>query len=440
MIIVAITKRFIFILGIGIIIIGASYFLDLYLTTFILYNMICFAVLILDYFSSPSSEEFEFERIEDDKLSIYGKEKIKIRVYNKSNKKLYMEIKDEVPDFHFKLEERIMKGYVNPHSKKDFEYEVIPTKRGAFMFGDLHIRYESNFKLSMKQFKVSLKREYKVYPNLQDLKKYRLAVYNSKYYQAGQKSFKVLGNGTQFESLRDYVLGDEYRKINWKATARENRPIVNQYEPEKNQHVYMLIDTGRPMSYSVRGYKKLDLAINTSLLLSDIVNQNGDRSGLMVFNTEVNNLIMPGKGNNHRNSLMEALYHIENTNDTSNYEEAFYHLKKKERRRSLIVLFTDFDTIEEAEEMVKVLSILAKNNIVMLILLEDERLGKMTSALAEKEEEIFNKGVAIEILKERKKIIHKLNAKGIMCMECPPEKLAMNVINKYLSIKNRMLF
>lgn len=440
MISLAITRRFIFILGVGILIIGASYFIDLYLTAFVLYNLLCFSVLILDYFISPASDEFEFERIGEDKLSIYGKEKIKIRVYNKTNRKIYMEIKDEMPDFHFKLDERTMKGYIMPHSKKDFEYVVIPTKRGAFKFGDVHIRYESNLKLTMKQFKVSLEREYKVYPNLRDLKKYKLAVYNSKYYQTGQKSLKVLGNGTQFESLRDYVLGDEYRKINWKATARENRLIVNQYEPEKNQHVYVLIDTGRPMSYSVRGYKKLDIAINTSLLLSDIVNQNGDKSGLMIFNTEVTNLIMPGKGNKHRNSLMEALYHIEHTNDTSNYEEAFYHLKRKERRRSLIVLFTDFDTIEESEEMVKVLSVLAKNNIVMLMLMEDERLEKMTSMLAEKEQEIFNKGVALELFKERKKIIHKLNAKGIMCMECPPEKLAMNVINKYLYIKNRMMF
>ena len=193
------------------------------------------------------------------------------------------------------------------------------------------------------------------------------------------------------------------------------------------------------MSYSVRGYKKLDLAINTGLLLSDIVNQNGDMSGLMVFNIEVNNLIMPGKGNNHRNRLMEALYHIEDTNNTSNYEEAFYYLRKKEKRRSLIVLFTDFDTIEEAEDIMGVLEVISKNNIVMVILIEDENLKKMVSISPAGEEEVFNKGVALEMVEERKKSIHKLNAKGIMCIECPPEKLAMGTINRYLYIKNRMV-
>jgi len=437
---VVFTKRFIFILGLGILVIGISYLAGFHLTTFIMYNMACFAALILDYCTSPSSEEFEIERIGEDKLSIYEREKIKLKVYNKSNRKIYMELKDEIPDFHFESDEKIVKGYIDPHEKHDFEYRVIPKKRGVFKFSDIHIRYESNLKLCMKQFKVSMAREYKVYPNLKDLKKYRLAVYNSRFNQIGEKSMKTPGNGTQFESLRDYVQGDEYRKINWKATARENRPIVNQYEPEKNQHVYVLIDTGRPMSYSVRGYKKLDLAINTGLLLSDIVNQNGDRSGLMLFNTEVNNLIVPGKGNNHRNRLMEALYHAQHTNDTSNYEEAFYYLKRKERRRSLMVLFTDFDTIEEAEEMIKVLSVLSKNNIVMLVMMKDEKLEEVASISAEKENEIFTKGVALEALRERKKIIHKLNAQGIMCIECTPEKLAINVINRYLHIKNRMLF
>ncbi len=433
------TKGFLLILGIGVLVIGASYFIGIHLIVFSLYNLAALIFLILDYFISPTSEEFEIDRIGENKLSIYAVEKIKLRVYNRSKRKIYMEIKDEIPSLYFKCHEGIVKGYIMPYSKRDFEYEVIPQKRGAFKFGDIHIRYESNLRLLMKEFKVSMEREYKVYPNLQELKKYRLSAYKSKLYQTGEKRFKSLGHGTQFESLREYVLGDEYRKINWKATARENRPIVNQYEPEKNQHVYILIDTGRPMSYSVRGYKKLDLAINTGLLLSDIVNQNGDMSGLMVFNIEVNNLIMPGKGNNHRNRLMEALYHIEDTNNTSNYEEAFYYLRRKEKRRSLIVLFTDFDTIEEAEDIMGVLEVISKNNIVMVMLIEDENLKKMVSISPAGEEEVFNKGVALEMVEERKKIIHKLNAKGIMCIECPPEKLAMSTINRYLYIKNRMV-
>ncbi len=433
-----ITKRFIFLIGIGIILTFIAYFFGLALTTFILYNIACFSLLAIDYIISPSPDAFEIERLDGEKLSLFENEKISIGIYNKSDKKIYVEIKDEVPDFHFDIHKTPESKYIAPHEKEIFEYEIIPKKRGAFTFGKLHIRYDGNLKLCRKQFSSNLEKEYKVYPNLKDLRKHKLAAYNSLVHKDGRKVMKIIGKGTEFESLREYVSGDEYRKINWSATARENKPIVNQYEPEKNQHVYVMIDTGRPMSYSIRGHSKLDIAINTGLVLCDIVNQNGDQSGLMAFNTEIYAFIPPGKGSGHRNRLMEALYHIEHSKATSNYEESFYFFKGKERRRSLICLFTDFDTIEEAEDMIRVLPAISKNNIIIVVLIKDEKLENMASMPVKKEEDAYIKSVAIEMLNDRKKLISKLNTKGIMCMECEPEKITSDVINKYIYVKNRM--
>jgi uncharacterized protein (DUF58 family) len=194
-----------------------------------------------------------------------------------------MELKDEVPEFHFKTENKIMSGVVSPREKKDFSYVVVPMKRGSYTFKNLHIRYKGRLRLCMRIYKVDLSKEYKVYPNLKNLRKYRMTICNNRLFKQGQKTLRLLGRGTAFESLREYVPGDDYRKINWKATARSSKPIVNQYEPEKNQHVYMFIDTGRPMSYTIRGYRKLDMVVNTSLVLSDIINQNGDKSALLLF-------------------------------------------------------------------------------------------------------------------------------------------------------------
>ncbi|WP_352419002.1 DUF58 domain-containing protein [Proteiniborus sp.] len=433
-----ITKRFIFLIGLGIILTFISYFFGLALTTFILYNIICFSLLVVDYLVSPSPDILEIERLDGEKLSLFENEKIRISIYNKSDKKMYVEIKDEVPDFHFDIEKESIGQYIAPHEKEIFEFRVIPKKRGAFTFGKLHIRYDGYLKLCRKQFKSNIEKEYKVYPNLKDLRRHKLAAYNSLVHKDGSKRLKILGKGTEFESLREYVTGDEYRKINWNATARENKPIVNQYEPEKNQHVYVMIDTGRPMSYSIRGQSKLDIAINTGLLLCDIVNQNGDQSGLMAFNTEIEAFIPPGKGSGHRNRLMEALYHIEHSKATSNHEEAFFFFKGKERRRSLICLFTDFDTIEEAEDMIRVLPAISKNNIVIMVLINDEKLENIASMSVKKEEDAYIKSVAIEMLKDRKKLISILNTKGIMCIECKPEKITSDVINKYIYVKNRM--
>lgn len=411
--------------------------LHISLTIFIIYNLICVALLIIDYFISIDGSELSIERFGGEKLSIFEKEAIVFQVYNKSNYKLYLELKDEMPEFHFQTENKLMKGEILPHEKKVFQYFVIPTKRGAFTFKNLHFKYEGKMKLCMKVYKADLHREYKVYPNLENLKKYRLSICNNRMFNQGQRNLKIMGKGTSFESLREYVPGDEYRRINWKATARENKPIVNQYEPEKNQHVYMFIDTGRPMSYTIRGNRKLDLVVNTALVLSDIVNQNGDKSALLLFNTEVDNMVMPGKGAGHRTKVLESLYHIDYNNETSNYDDCFFYFKKKERHRSIIFLFTDFDTVEEAESMFKVLPVISKNNMVIIILIKNESLEEISLMKIKTGEDLFNKGVALELLEERRKIINLLNLKGVLCMECTAEKLELTVINKYIQVKNQ---
>lgn len=433
----SITKRFIYLVSIGILLLIIGAVINNSLTIFIIYNLICGALLAADYFLTSDESAIEIKRCGSEKLSIYEKEAICFEVYNRSNHEIYIELKDEIPNFHFETEDKIMKGSVKPHEKKEFMYYVVPTKRGAFQFNNLHVKYEGKLKLCMKLFKVILTRDYKVYPNMKNLRKYRLSVCNNRQFKEGQRNLRTLGRGTAFESLREYVSGDEYRKINWQATARVNKPIINQYEPEKNQHVHILIDTGRPMSHTIRGNRKLDMVVNTALVLSDIVNQNGDQSGLMIFNTEVKNMIMPGKGSGHRNKMLEALYHIDHNNETSNYDDAFYHFKRKERHRSIVFLFTDFDTIEEAENMFKVLPVISKNNLVVIILIKDEKLEKISEQDIKNNVDLFNKGVALELIDERKKIINLLNRRGVFCIECPAEKVEYTAVNKYIQVKNR---
>lgn len=437
MIALSITKRFIYILALGIVFLGLAIFLNSMLIIFILYNLICAALLIIDYVTSNGENRIEVERLGDENLSIYEKESISFSVYNKNDYEVYIELKDEIPDFHFEASEKVMRGRVKPHEKKIFSYIVEPKKRGAFMFPNVYLRLQGKLKLCMKMFKISIPRDYKVYPNVKNLRKYRLTLTNNRHLREGQRNLKMLGRGTSFESLREYVAGDEYRRINWKATSRRESPIVNQYEPEKNQHIHIFIDSGRPMSYSVRGNKKLDLAINTALVLSDVINQNGDKSGLLIFNTDVNNMIMPGKGAGHRNDILEALYHIESTNLTSNYDEAFYHFKKNERHRSIVFLFTDFETVEEAEDMLKVLPVISKNNLVVIILIRNESIEKIAESDIKNTEELFNKGVALELLDERKRIISLLNERGVFCIECEAEKLEYTAVNKYIQVKNK---
>lgn len=435
-----VSKRFVFLLLFGLVFLSLSIYWSNSLTIFILYNIIGVSLLFLDYFISIDSSSIEVKRLGSEKLSLFNRELISFEIYNKSPFELRIEIKDEIPDFHFEKEYDLVKAIIPSCVKKKIEYPIMPTKRGAFTFGKLHIRYTGRLKLCSKYFKAKTTREYKVYPNMENFKKYRLSICNNRMFKKSQQYLKMLGDGTSFESLREYVYGDEYKKINWKATARANKPIINQYQPEKNQHVYMFIDTGRAMSYTINGFRKLDLVVNTALVLSDIINQNGDQSAVLLFNTEVNNIVLPGKGVEHRKKIMETLYHIDYNNNTSNYGEAFRVYKRRERHRSIIFLFTDFATEEEAVIFLKEMPLITRNNIVIVILLKNESIERIKEAKIKDNQNIYNKGVAIEILHEREKIIKLLNHKGIYCIECPAEKLEYTAINKYIEVKNKLYF
>jgi len=434
---VGITKRFLGLLALGLIVVAAAAPLNIALPVFLIWNAGCFILLLVDYRLSLKSRSLAIERMGPDTLSIFEPEHIGFRIHNTGSRPITVELKDELPDFHFRCENSIMTLHLPPGTEQETGYTTTPTKRGAFTFGSLHIRYSGKLRLCRMLSAAPLQREYRVYPNLKNLKKYRLALCNNRMYKDARRNLKSLGRGTSFESLREYVSGDEYRKINWNATAREGKPIINQYEPEKNQHVHILIDTGRPMSYTVRGNRKLDLVVNTALVLSDIVGQSGDLSGLTLFNENPELYLAPGKGAEHRTRMLEALYHIEHTNRTSNYEEAFYNLRRKERHRGLVFLFTDFDIVEDTQFLLQALPIISRQHTVVLMLIRNEDLIARSNAPAHSTESIFETGIALDFLDERSRVIQILNRRGVFCFECAAESLEYTAVNQYIRIRNK---
>ena len=209
-----ITKKFVILIAIGILLLCTGYAIPISLTVFILYNLLCMLLLIIDYFTTPDSDCFSLERIGEESLNLHEESEIGFRVQNNSVLSLYVEIRDEIPDFHFKMNTLIMRGVVEGEENKDFIYKITPTKRGIFMFGKVHLKYMGRLKLCTKQFSVNLKKEFKVFPGMKNLRKYRMAIYNNRILQQGQRNMRMLGRGTAYESLREYVTGDEYRKIN----------------------------------------------------------------------------------------------------------------------------------------------------------------------------------------------------------------------------------
>lgn len=407
------------------------------LVFFLLYNLILIGLLSTDRILTPKESVLIIERISDDKLYFKDMNKIEFKVKNTYEKPLKIEIKDDFPSLHFNIHSSELFKTVQPGQEAIFSYELIPSKRGSYVFQNIYLRYHGILGLCKKYAVIERPFEYKVYPNLKNISRYRLIVQKNRLLTAGNRKVSLRGMGTEFESLKEYVEGDDYRKINWMATARENKLIVNQYEAEKNQPVYILIDTGRSMSYSIRGYKKLDFSINAAIILSDIVNQKGDNSGLMIFNTEVSKIIPPGKGDSHRNEIMEALYHIEDTKLSSDYQGAFLELANRQKRRSIVFIFTDFETGEESKELIAAIPILSKRHVPVIITIENESLKAITLSDGNALKDTYNKAMAEELLLNRKNIIRSLNQSGILCIESPAEDFAINTVNQYLLLKQR---
>ncbi|MDR1664741.1 MAG: DUF58 domain-containing protein [Clostridiales bacterium] len=435
----SVTKRFLLLPLFGVFLTTAAYFVGLHTYIFVIFNLLSAGLLALDFFMTPGNA-FTVSRKSDEKLFYKAENEISFTVENTSGYPLRVQARDEINDLHFTVTKQSLSRTVMPGGGETFTYAVVPSKRGAFLFHNIHLRYKGLLGLCVKYAVIPCPFDFKVYPNLKDLSKYRLMTQKSRLLPQGHKTVRLYGAGAEFESLRAYVDGDDYRKINWMATARENKLTVNQYQSEKNQPVFILLDAGRPMSYTVNGYKKLDYAVNAALILSDIVNSQNDNSGLLVFDETVRGRIMPGKGAAHRNRLMEALYHIEDSRATSDYESAFKQLCENQKRRSLVFIFTDFEILEEAEALTAHMEMLKRRHLPVVVFMKNENLTALAEQRAYGRKNKILRETAQEFLAERKRIFQTLNALRIPNIECEAERFAAEAVNQYLALQARRVY
>jgi len=406
---------------------------------FWLYNIILLGLLAVDIILSTPASALVVRRMDSDmkeagdSLKIFHNAEncIIFTVYNPGGYPVTVQAVDTAVPRYFEISGEDLIHTIKPYSEEVFSYNVTPSKRGAFTFKFIHLKVFGHLGFGIKYHRHDCPVEFKVYPNLKDLSSFRIMVQNNRLLPPGEKALHLFGTGSEFKSLRTYVEGDDYRKINWPVTARERRIIVNEYQVEKNQPIFMLIDGGRPMSYSVKGYKKLDYAINASLVLSDIINSRGDQSGLLVFDREVRKMIMPGKGQAHRNNLMESLYHIQETRDTSNYELAINTLCEKQKRRSLVFIFTDFETLEEGQELTSHIGRLKRRHFPILVFMKNEGLIKLSE-----DEDTYVQDVANAFIAERTELYRQLNALSVANVETEAEKFSVTAVNQYLALRN----
>ncbi|MCL1843850.1 MAG: DUF58 domain-containing protein [Defluviitaleaceae bacterium] len=434
---ISITKSFIFLVALGgVITLIAWQVGNAHAFMFLFWNLLLFCLLVLDAIITPSGKIFLVQRSGEDILYFGAENEIEFSVKNNSSHILLIHAKPEHKR-HINIDENTdgLSHWLQPNQEEIFYYTAVPSKRGSFDFDKIYLRWSGLLGLCLKYAEFSCPTEYKVYPNVQDLSKFRLMFQKKRLLPPGEKTVKNQGVGYEFESLRPYADGDDFRRINHSASARENRLIVNQYQIERNQPVYILLDIGRPMSYSVNGCKKLDYAINAALILSDIVNQQGDKAGLMVFDSVVRSHLAPGQGAIHRNNLIETLYRVEDNRSTSDYGGALQTLCEKQKRRSLVFIFTDFELPEEARELISHMALLKKRHLPIIVFMENESLNALAenSSKANRYDRYLCE-TAQEFQSERRDIFRHLSAMGIPNVESNAENFAVAAVNRYISL------
>jgi len=414
----------------------------------ILYGLGLIGFAWVDRQQAGAIDRFRIVREHDDKLSLGVQNRIAIRVSSRADYRITMIIRDEPPDLFVGADSATRSGTIAPGETVTFEYTVRPLRRGDFEFGNLNLRWKGPLGFYTRQAVVEADEPIQVYPNLHEIRKYDLLVRRDQLTEMGLRNVRLRGEGTAFESLRDYTPDDPYRSINWKATARRGKPISTDYEPERSQRVIAMLDVGRMMRSPIRvddpdgvswNMAKVDFVINSVLLFSYVATLKGDQVGLMVFADRVEQFIAPGNGRGHFQKLLEAMYALESQPVEADYGRALNYLSVHNKKRSLVVLFTDLSGARASESLLLNLPRLAPRHVPLLVTIRDPVLDQEAGQRPTDSDAVYRRAVAEQLIDERRLLLDHLHQRGVLTIDVDAEHLTMAVVNRYLQLKTRVL-
>jgi uncharacterized protein (DUF58 family) len=403
-----------------------------------------------------------------DKLSLGAWNPVRVVLDNRTSRALALEVRDVYPpDFRVRLGDRelepgsdvVVPGRLGrplaPGAETAVVYRVGPRQRGDYAFGGLHLRATGPLGFVRRQHAVpDGAAGVRVYPNLRLVRRFELLARRGMTLEAGQRARRVPGASTEFERVREYGPDDEYRRINWKATARRGKLVVNQYEAERSQNLVLMIDAGRLMAARVdapegdpsgaltegevpAGLAKLDHALNAALLLSYVGTLRGDRVALLAYADEVRTFIPPGRGRRTFLTMVEALYNLRPEPVEPDHGRAFAYLAARNLRRSLVVLFTDLSDREASSQLVARLLEAARHHVVVCVTLGDPTVIRPATASAATAAALYEKMVAQRLLDDRAAVLATLRHSGVLCLDTSADRLSPALIETYLELKLR---
>jgi uncharacterized protein (DUF58 family) len=393
---------------------------------------------LLDWLVTPRPGVLRVVRVAPERVSIAGTDSVILRVGNESRASLFVRLRDSSPPT-FRAEPAELTGSVPADDGAEFTYKIHPSRRGKFNYGSIHLRYRSVLGLWERARVVAVPGVTQVYPAVDAVERYDLLARADRLPALGIRRLRVRGAAWEFESLRDFVDGDDTRLMDWKATARRCKLIVRNQEAERSQSVIVLVDSGRLMTAEEGGVSKLDHAINAALLLAHVALARGDRVGMGTFSSSVHAWMAPRAHSGQMRLVTEVLYDLQGDFTESDHARCLRQVALRHNKRALLVVLTDFVDADTAADMVAALRHAARRHVVLFTAFNDPSIERAAHCEPQTEAEGFRKAVAVSLLRERQEVLARLRLSGVQVVDAVPTGVTPALLNKYLEISLRGL-
>jgi len=427
-------RFFIYVAVIAITFLMSFWFPILYSVAWLLVVVLIVFFTIDIYVLFSVNKGIEARRILTEKFSNSDENPIPITIQNNYQFRIEASIIDELP-FQFQKRDLEEKAFINPQCVWEFEYSVRPVERGEYYFGKLNVYISTFFRIVSRRYKFQENEMVAVYPSYIQMKKYEFLAMSNRLTEFGLKKIRRIGHTLEFEQIKNYITGDDVRTINWKATAKRSQLMVNQYQDEKSQPIYSIIDLGRVMKMPFEELKLIDYAINATLAFSNIALKKNDKAGLLTFSKRVDTIVAASNKKTHLNTINEALYNINTKYTDSDFGYLYALIKRKITQRSLLILYTNFEHVSSLKRQIPFLKAIAKYHLLVVVFFENTELDSLINENAEDLQTIYHKTIAEKFAYEKRLIVKELESKGIYGILTKPQNLTVNVINKYLEFK-----
>jgi uncharacterized protein (DUF58 family) len=397
-----------------------------------------------DLMRLPKPGELELRRIWHSAPSLGVRSKISVELHNFGRRPVFARVTDETSRA-LRREPPVLELAAPAGGMASAQYEIFPAQRGDLLIGKFYMRYQSALRLAERWAVAETSATVRVLPNLEQAKQQTLYLIRTRQVAMERRRRRLRGLGREFESLREYRTGDEFRNISWTATARRSKLITRVFQVERSQTVWIVLDAGRLLREQiVRGagslrLSKLDYAVDAALALAQVAMHSGDRVGLLAYGREIQQNQNAGRGAAHLHSLVESLALVHPEPYEADHGRAAHALLTEQHRRSLIVWITDLAETAGTPDVVEYALQMTRRHLVLFAAVGQPDLNELVAQRPESEEEMFRYVAAIEIVQRRELLLRRLRQRGVLAMELMPGALAVSLVNQYLDIKERSL-